>query len=174
MLADNILTEVFHLSNIYSMKVVILSIPIFFACMPFSAILLIHLTIFCVELNLWSVHCIHFVCVHWMEYFNTGKLLYNSRYSHGFHGGFVHTCRLCVGPCNYIVSMQSQLLVWSHTVLLQLVSPQSPLVCMSAVVTAWALKRLPHADLSGVAGLCSHSCSETAELRTETLYDCTQ
>lgn len=115
MLADNILTEVFHLSNIYSMKVVILSIPIFFACMPFSAILLIHLTIFCVELNLWSVHCIHFVCVHWMEYFNTGKLLYNSRYSHGFHGGFVHTCRLCVGPCNYIVSMQSQLLVWSQS-----------------------------------------------------------
>lgn len=81
---------------------------------------------FCVELNLWSVHCIHFVCVHWMEYFNTGKLLCNSRYSHGFHGGFVHTRRLYMCGtmqlyCQYAVSTACMV---SHS-LVQLVSPVS-------------------------------------------------
>jgi len=179
MLADNILTEVFHLSNIYSMKVVILSIPFFFCMYAFqcnSTHTLNHF--FCVELNLWSVHCIHFVCVHWMEYFNTGKLLCNSRCSHGFHGGFVHTRRLYMCGamqlyCQYAVSTACMV---SHS-LVQLVSPESPLVCMSAVVTAWALMRFLHADLSGVAGLCSHRALAALRLQnweqTETLYNYT-
>ena len=54
--------------------------------------------------------------------------------------------------CQYAVSTACMV---SHS-LVQLVSPQSPLVCMFVVVTAWALMRFLHADLSGVAGLCSH------------------
>lgn len=125
---------------------------------------------------------LHSLCVHWMKYFNTGKLLYNSRYSHRFHGGFVHTCRLYMCGtmqlyiyCQYAVSTACMV---SHS-LVQLVSPQSTglHVCGGYCMGSHEVSACrPEWCCWSLQPPCT-SWSETAELRTdkytETLYDCT-
>ena len=123
MLAYNILKEVFHLSNIYSIEsCYTIHSNFFFFCMyafQCNSTHTLNHFLFCVELNLWSVHCIHFVYIGWNISTQVNCYTIPDIPIDSMVGLFILVGYICAGPCNYIyiVSMQSQLLVWSHTVL---------------------------------------------------------